>query len=450
MALVNLTNVNPWQQENEAAARANEQNQRTWAQLQNTLDKASERRYRAREKNRELRDKEYALAADATDKLVQANTNNKFTDIQLQQLGQGFKQEYYNAVKQYEASDKSDEARQAFEEAKQRSLGSARVISKSLDNLGAQMETFKQAAKTSGISDATDPAIREFFTDLQDPDTPMDQYQIVPDEQTGQLRYVGKTSGGRDVDFLLDDIANGENGFAPIPEADMPKIITGLTEDLSKIRTKIKEDWGVREVTDWKAMGEALDSRFDNYLSDTTNFRSVAAGLGFDYDAFKAAEAGETITVEAIDDEVHEISSLDDLKAAVKKELFDQVEATTPHTEKILYDTRPGEVAEVKAKQAEEISAQTSAQFEEAIATKDPSAFNGYLGKQVVLNGLKGNVYGVDVKGNKAKLTIRAGKEGEERDFDLKNINDLALFQSIMTGQDYNLIKQATINSLKE
>ena len=170
MALVDLTNVNPWRDVNEATARANEQNQRTWAQLSATLDKAAARRADLNARNQKLRDDEYALATKDTSQLVQADTNNKFTDIQLQQLGRQFKSEYFNAVKAYESSDKSDEARAAFEDAKQRSLGSARVISKSLDSLTGQMETFRRAAATGGISDATNPAVREFMKDLQDPE----------------------------------------------------------------------------------------------------------------------------------------------------------------------------------------------------------------------------------------------------------------------------------------
>ena len=447
MALVNLTNVNPWQQINEATARANEQNQRTWAQLQGNLERAAQRRAATNERNQALRDREYALANEATAQLVQASTNNKFTDVQLQQLGQGFKKEYHDAVRIYEQSDKTDEDRAAFEEAKQRSLGSARVISGSLDKLTAQMETFRQAASTESISNATSPAIREFMADLQDPEVAMERYTIEADEN-GQLRYVGTTSGGKEVNFLLDDIANGENAFAPIPKADMPTVITNITKDLSQIRKQVKEDWGVREITDWSAMGEQLNSRFDKVLSDPTNFRSIAAELGFGYEEFASAEAGEPIMAVAADGSEYELNSLDQLKDAVKQELMDQVEATTPHTEKVLYDTRQSEVDQFKAQQAEQSAIQTSQIFEQAVGSKDPAAFNQFLGKPVVLNGLKGNVHSVEVKGRKANLTIRSGNNGEEKSFNLNNLDDLALFQSIMTGQDYNLIKQANINSL--
>ena len=370
MALVDLTNVNPWAQINESTARANEQNQRTWAQLQNTLDKAAARRAATRERNQTLRDREYALANQETSQLVQASTNNKFTDMQLQQLGQQFKSEYYNAVKAYDQSDKSDEARQAFEEAKQRSLGSARVISGSLDKLTAQMETFRQAAKTGGISDATNPAVREFMADLQDPEVAMEQYSIEPDDQ-GQLRYVGTTSGGKEVNFLLDDIANGENAFAPIPQADMPTIVSGLTKDLANIKKQERTEWGVVEQRDWSTLGNELNSRFDKYLEDPTNFKSVAAGLGFGYEEFTAAEAGEPIKGVAADGSEYDITDLDSLKAAVKQELMDQVEATVPHEQKILLDTRNTEVNKFQAEQKLEKQAAINEQVSTALGSKD-------------------------------------------------------------------------------
>ena len=378
MALVDLTNVNPWQQENEGAARANEQNQRTWAQLTNTLDKAAQRRQATAERNRALRDREYALANNETSQLVQASTNNKFTDVQLQQLGQQFKSEYYDAVKQYEASDKGDEARAAFEEAKQRSLGSARVVSGSLDKLTAQMETFRQAASTGAISDATNPAVREFMMDLQDPEVAMNRYSIEPDEQ-GQLRYVGTTSEGKEVNFLLDDVANGENAFAPVPKADMPKILTGITGDLSKIRKQVKEEWGVREVTDWEAMGTQLDARLDSYLSDPTSFKSVAAELGFGYEEFANAEAGIPVTTLDPEGNEIEVDNIDDLKNAVKMELMDQIEATVPHDEKILVDNRQSEVDKFKTEEKIKKQANLNEGVTKALESGNTSYFRDSL-----------------------------------------------------------------------
>ena len=428
MALVDLTNVNPWAQINESTARANEQNQRTWAQLQNTLDKAAARRSATRERNQALRDREYALANQETSQLVQASTNNKFTDMQLQQLGQQFKSEYYDAVKAYEQSDKGDEARQAFEEAKQRSLGSARVISGSLDKLTAQMETFRQAASTGEISDATSPAVREFMADLQDPEVAMEQYQIVPDEN-GQLRYQGVTSGGQEVNFLLDDVANGENAFAPVPKADMPKVITEITKDLSNIRKQVKEDWGVREVTDWEAMGPQLESRFDSVLADPTNFKSIAAELGFGYEEFAAAEAGEPVTAISADGTEYELNSLDSLKDAVKQELMDQVEATTPHDEKILLDTRATEVDKFQTEQALDKQKVLDNQIANAAKELDVDYFT---------NNIVGKVKGVDrvvEKDGKIVFVTGFGKNQKVNQvFDPNKLGDLQRLSEYMGG----------------
>ena len=201
MPLIDLTNVDPYGPQVEAQGRALQQRnqalQFVFDQIANGIQAGRDRRAALEERNRALRDREYALINKETSQLVQPKSNNKFTDIQIQQLGQQFKQEYYDAVKEYENSDKGDEARAKFEEVKQRSLSSARTVSGALDKLSAQMETFRNAAKAGGISDAVNPAVREFMADLQDSEFAMENYSIEPDPETGELRFVGQTSGGK-------------------------------------------------------------------------------------------------------------------------------------------------------------------------------------------------------------------------------------------------------------
>lgn len=400
--LADLTNVNPWEAENRGNQQAFEQNQRTWDRLQTQLGKAAQRRSDLNARNQALRDREYEIANESTSKLLQPQTNNKFTDLQLQQLGQGFKQEYYDAIKQYEASDKGDEAKQAFEEAKQRSLSSARVISGSLSKLGAQMETFKKAAAEGGISDATDPRVRMFMMDLADPNTPMDKYAIVPDPETGELRYIDTETQGQEVSFLLDDVANGENGFAPIPKADMPGIVSGLMKGIAQSKKQIQEDWGVREVTDWDAMGEVLDSRMEELFKDNTNLKSIAAGLGFGFEEFEAAQTGQTLETRIGEDD-YSISNMDDLKAALKQEMLDQVEAITPHEDNILADNRRTELDNY---QAEQQAAQNKG-IADVLANGDTGLIDATLTtkKEIFLGGQKAKYRGssFDENGN---LTI--------------------------------------------
>ena len=133
--------------------------------------------------------------------------------------------------------------------------------------MGKQLEVFKNAYKTDDISDATDPAIRNFFADLNDPNLDPDKYQIQPDEN-GDLRYVDSATGGEEVNFSLEDIANGNNSFQPIAKADMPTLVTSLTKGLSQAVREEKRDWGVVEVTDWSSMSDTIDSRIDTMFKE--------------------------------------------------------------------------------------------------------------------------------------------------------------------------------------
>jgi len=179
----------------------------------------------------------------------------------------------------------------------------------------------------------------------------------------------------------------------------------------------------------------------DKLLTDENNFRAIAAELGFGYEVFEAAKNEQLTEGFAVDDDIYDISNIDDLKDAVKKELMDQIEYITPHRQNVV------EIAQQQA--PFENAAQTSAQFTQAVESKDANAFNGYLGKSAVVNGFKGNIYEITPgKNNKVTIGVRSGNNGETKEFDLNKPDQLALFQSIVTGQDYNLIKQANINSI--
>lgn len=447
MAITDLTNLDPYAENTRQAAQFSAQNsqrlQGVFDQISNGIQAGQQRRQLLTDRNRATRDREYAIANQATDQLVQANTNNKYTDVQLQEVGRGFKQEFYDAVKTYEQSDKGDEARQAFEGAKQKSLGSARTIGASIEKLGTQMDSFKDQVNNGGISDSMNPAIRSFFNDLNDPETPADAFKIVTDEETGQLKYQGTTSDGHDVDFFLDDLANGENDFAPVPAADMPEVINNLLKGVSKIRKQEQRDWGVVESTDWDQMGNALDGRFDKLFQDPTNFKSIASGLGYGYEELEAIKNGE----EVLDDEGNPITNVDELKAAMKKELFMQIEQTMPDEKKVVAGqdpNDPNEVAEFNKKQEELKVSALSNEFR----SENPD-FNQFIGKKITIDGFSGELQNAVKSGNNITITNRSGKSGSKKTFDITKPNEAALLQSLLTGTDYNLIKASTINKLK-
>ncbi len=437
MAIVDLTRVTPYTDQAELVGRAQQQ---TSAQLQNAFANISRniqtgqaRRQALNERNQQLRDREYALANEETGKLTQAHTNNKFTDMQLQQVGRQFKQEFYDAVKTYEASDKSDEARQAFEEAKSQSLGSARTISGSLEALGTSMDAFKQQMKNGGISDGMDPAVRSFFADLNSPDISPEQFQIVKDPETGNLKYQGETTDGYPVDFFLEDIANGDNQFAPVPKANMPDVVQNLTKGLSAAVKQEERDWGVVEVTDWSSMGEVLNGRIDQLLDGDENFRGLAAGLGYGYEELQKASAGEPF--EDADGRV--IDSEDALRSAMKQELMEQIEMFTPHQEKTVAGQDPNSAVqrEYERKQLEAKAVDTVTQTQGAILDNN---FDAYVNKPATIKGLKGNIANVDHKNGVVTVTVRSGqKGGSKQSFDTTDPRQATQLYSILNNVDY-------------
>ena len=340
MALVDLTNFNPYKGESERSWRRHNANmqamQNAFNALNQGLQRSADRRAALEAQNQQFRDREYSLINTATDQLVQPQTNSKVTDLQLQQIGQQMKQEYYDAVKTYQNSDKGDEARQAFEQAKQKALSSARTVSGALDNLTAQTTSFEKLWNSGGVSDAMNPAVREFMIDLVDPNTPKDQFQIVTDPETGQLKYQGQTTSGHPVDFFLDDVANGDNAFAAIPKVDMPKVVQDLTKGLKADMIQEKrEDGSIIGKTNWGSLGEQLHSRMDVLLQDESQFRAIAAGEGFGWDAFNAVKNGE-VWVDPVDGK--EYASFDDIKAELKQDILDKIETVMPHQEEVLFD----------------------------------------------------------------------------------------------------------------
>lgn len=416
MALVDLTRVDPYGPQVEAQGRAlaerNRALQGVFDQITNGIQAGRARRQRQDEIDRNFRDREYAIIDNATSKLVQPNTNNKFTDVQLQQLGQEFKQDFYSAVKEYQNSDKSDEARQAFDQAKQRALESARVISGSLDALGAQMDNWRSLYKDGGINPATDPAVREFMADLNDPNTPPDHYSIEADPETGQLKYVGKTSqSGHDVSFFLDDLANGENQFAPIPKVDMPAVVQNLMQGVTAIKKQEEREWGVAEVTDWDAIGNALDGRMEQLLADDDSMRAIAGGLGYTYEELQNTDP-------------------EDLKREIKTELMQQIEYLTPHevNDQIANTQRERQAIANRSQMVNNAS-----NIRSAIAGND---FAAYENQPAILKGLKGNIASIKtLDSGKVEVTVRSGQKGGAKQ--VFEPNDPQLY-AILGGGDYS------------
>ena len=428
-----ITNLKPFTSVANAQAKVYQANANMWAgisdQISRGIQAGQARRAALEERNRGIRDKEYALANQETDKLVQAKSNHKYTDQQLQQVGQKFKQEFYDAVKEYEASDKGDEARQKFETVKQRSLGSARTLGESIEKLGDQMDMFMDQARSGGISDAVNPAVRSFFADLNNPETPVEQFQIITDPVTGQLKYKGKTSDGHDVDFFLEDIANGENQFAPIAKADMPKVMNNLIKNVSNITRQEKYDWGTAEITDWDTIGQVLDGRIEELFSDPTNFKALASGLGYGYEELENARTGQAFK----DEDGREITDETSLRDAMKQELLQQMETVIPHmnvqNQTLIQKTQ-------QEQQNLEIKNQATSNALNVRSAIQSGDFGAYENKPATIKGLKGNIASIKtLSSGSVEVTVRSGQKGGAKQ--TFKPNDPQLY-AILGGGDYN------------
>jgi len=442
MALIDLTNVNPWAQELDAQRRSNAIRQQAFSSafdsIQAGLARSAARREALEAQNMAFRDQEYALINRATDNLVQAGTNSKVTDVQLQSTGQAIKKEYYDAVKAYQDSDKGDEARQAFEQAKQKALGSARTISGALDKLTAATTTFENAWNTGGISDAMNPGVRQFMIDLVNPETDPQQFQIVTDPETGRLKYQGETTGGHPVDFFLDDIANGDNVFAPIPKADMPKIVQNLTQGLKADMVQERlENGAIVSKTNWDSLGTQLDARMDQLLTEEGNFRAIAAGEGFGWDAFNAVKNGEVWT----DPEGNEYATIDDIKAELKQDLFDKIEMIMPHEEVLVAPPQQG--LTLAQQEQRKVALETQASINESVGKAAQTALStGGKDIDYFRDNLIGRVPNVDeitMKDGKLVLVSGFGKKAQVVSaFDLNKTGDLQRLTELFGGnRDY-------------
>ena len=231
------------------------------------------------------------------------------------------------------------------------------------------------------------PAVREFMIDLVDPNTPKDQYQIVTDPETGQLKYQGETTSGHPVDFFLDDVANGDNAFAAIPKVDMPKIVSDLTKGLkADMKQEKREDGSVVASTNWGSLSNQLNARMDELLTDETQFRAIAAGEGFGWDAFEAVKNyGETgvpyVEVGAdgepildADGNPKEYTSFEDIKKELKQDLLQKIETIMPHEEVKVFDPNPQPTVAQQAQHEQNLKSQRSINETVFNAAKDPKA----------------------------------------------------------------------------
>ena len=429
--------VDPWGKEVESQRQAYAQNRQTlqgaFQMLQQNLSIASERRQNLQDQEQAFRDREYRLVNTATDKLIQPQTNSKVTDVQLQEVGHQIKQEYYDAIKTYQNSEKSDEDRQAFEAARSKSLSSARTINGALEALTGQTEAFRAQYNNGGISAAVDPSVRNFMADLIDPETPSDKYQIITDPETNELKYIDTETGGEQVNFFLSDVANGDNQFRALPKVDMPKAIQGFLQGVSFDKKQIENETGIAEVTDWAAIGNQIDGRLDDFLKNEDTFKTVAAEEGFGWDAFDIVSRYDETGEPYVDIDGTEYTSVDEIKAAVKQDIVNKIEAITPHQQTQVYTKPEFRKPDLSQQAATQEGIEKQSQLDDQIGK---AAQQGDI--DFFRNQLLGKIKGVDdmvIKDGKLVLVSGFGKKATpEQVYDLSKTGDLQRLSELFGG----------------
>ena len=368
--LVDLTNVDPYAKANEASARFYAERNKGLQKIWDAAGQAISAGFERKRQNEEMRADEERVFESKVNQTIQTDRTDKFTTEQLEQVGRGFKQEYYDAVKAYESGPKDEEAKRALSEVKATSLNSAKMIAGSLEKIGASVDNFDQMVQAGNVSDATNPTVRTFLKDLADPNTKEDQYKIVKDAN-GALKYKGKTSAGEDVDFFLSDIAEGRNAFAITPKADIDGLTTQLSKQVSELVKEEPTEFGAAKVTDWDRVGVQVGDTLNKMFDDEQTFRRVAAELGYDYQAFETAKAegGE-----------------EEMRAKIKDEMMGRVQAITPDVREItavkpeyaFQMASPGEKIKHEAAVQEKLESSQAAL--DAISKQDPDYFKGLVG----------------------------------------------------------------------
>ena len=127
-------------------------------------------------------------------------------------------------------------------------------------------------------------------------DRNQDGYQVVDEE--GRTKLVGKTSGGYDVDFYLDEIAAGANEFRAVPKFNKDDYIDKLIEDIPQEVKLIENEYGLAQQNDAELMGEKAATAIMDTLTGEDTFRAVAADYGFGYDKMELLDSGEGLPLD--------------------------------------------------------------------------------------------------------------------------------------------------------
>ena len=381
MALVSLTNVNPYEVDYSSTHRAAEtagaaigrglqQLGAGFAQAkQNADQRAKEKEEKLQENNAELA-KKYSETFGELDQTIEGNN---FLQGQFIQSGMQDKKEYTALLNKLDDTSISQEERIAAMGRVESIKASAKNLNSAISNLQTTTASIKEMAENDQISPGTDPKIIDFVTEMDNPELAKN-YSLQTDE-SGNRFIVGQTRKGTPINLSIDKLASGENQLRTLPRKDKGEFIKGISDELFKNPAyKAGENKiGAIQMVDAKAMGESVAPRIMDTLRDETSFRQLSAGYGFDFDDIQSLQNGIPLSDGLSDagakgpnevDLADGINSEDELKGYIANMMIGEVgsdprmnEYKQLNTTKYTQELNAAKAAEAKAK-ADEIAKQ--------------------------------------------------------------------------------------------
>ena len=304
MALVSLTNVNPYEvdrSQNIAASASLGQNisrglQSIGQGFAVAKQKAEER---AKEKEKENQERNKALAKNYSEtfgELDQTIENNNFLQDTFINSGLEDKKEYTNLLTKLDDTSLSNEERVKTMGRIESIKANASNLNSAIENLNTTTASIREMAETDQISPGTDPKIIDFVTEMDNPDLAKN-YSMETDDD-GNRFIVGETQEGDPIRLSIDKLASGENQLRVLPRKDKGEFVKTLSDDLFKnpIYKAGENKVGAIQYVDAAQMGASVAPKIMDTLKDETSFRQISAGYGFDFDDINDLQEGIPIS----------------------------------------------------------------------------------------------------------------------------------------------------------
>ena len=464
MAINSITNVNPYEVDRRAniqAAQNAGQSIGSGIQALGEISTKAEARRKAdedraylnEERHRAILDREQKRDTETFGELNQATAKSGAIGKQFQKLAADDKSLFVDLTSELEDSGTSRERRAEIREQMGVIGGRAKNIAGSLTKLNENAASWDAIRTDKGISDATPPAARDFMMDLINRDNE-DGYSIVVDEASGKEKFVGKTSGGHDIDFFVEDVAQGTNVFRAIPKASKDEILGNILKEVPEEVKTIDNAYGAAQQNDTEAMGKQAASVIMKRLDNEEQYRSLASVYGFGYEELQGLEEGgvpldPNLSEEdaaAIDkDGDGYINNQDELKGYLANRMLHDLSDRIPNgfkqinTNKYNADIQR-ETAEIKQENKSEVEHQEELKknSQSAVDLTDAFSSGNYEALGVISKKLEDGKVGIIRNGKKFKFdpTTPEGQRGAAKFLQI-DYNIIQNRQSLISDNTY-------------